>query len=368
MEVGIAHAADRQHTNQQQHQQLVVELQFIQPQQQPHDAEEHPAAQQQTDTRRNTAEVEHAGAVLVAELMEEVHQDPVQRKPVFVPVPCDEIVGFEVVQAGQHRIADEVARRTGHRRHDRGCQQTNLLAAALQSALPVRLIAAVQRHDQQHRRCQTKRRMEYHKLLDAVHASHRRNKAGQQPLQGAVLFVGSQAAQHKRQHQHIEEGIYQIVPAIDSINQIMLPEGPEQRADHPEAGPPKACAFDKEQHGCREQRQRDGHTECAGQMPIIGEKQQTQSVEPLQVDDLQFSRVEPVVADDRAFAVQQVRKDHLGCQIGIHDPPARHKLIPKIRQVCCGHPQPRQALPQLMQHPALCLLFHAVSPKSDMFS
>ena len=55
-------------------------------------------------------------------------------------------------------------------------------------------------------------------------------------------------------------------------------------------------------------------------------------------DDLQFGRVEPVVADDRAFAVQQIRKDHLGCQIGIHDPPARHKLIPKIREVCCGHP------------------------------
>ena len=73
VEVGVGDAADRQHGDEQQHKQLVVRLQLFQPQQQPHDAEEHPPAQQQTDARRNAAEVEDAGAVLVAELMEEVH-------------------------------------------------------------------------------------------------------------------------------------------------------------------------------------------------------------------------------------------------------------------------------------------------------
>lgn len=71
---------------------------------------------QQTDARRNAAEVEDAGAVLVAELMEEVHQDAVQREPVLVAVPDDEAVGLEIIQPRHDAVADEIPRRAGHRR------------------------------------------------------------------------------------------------------------------------------------------------------------------------------------------------------------------------------------------------------------
>ena len=361
MEVGVGHAADRQHGDEQQHQQLVVELQLIQPQQQPHDAEEHPAAQQQAHGRRNAAEVEQPRAVLVAELMEEVHQDAVKGEPVFVAVPRDEVVGFEVVQPRQHRIADEIPRRSGHRRDQRRRKQANFFAAGVQGGLPVGLAAAVQCQHQQNGRCQTERRVEHHELLDAVHAGHRRDDASQHPLQGAVLFIGVQAAQHQRQYQHIKERINEIIAAVDRVDQVMLSEGPQQRADHPQARAPQPRAFDEKEHGRREQRQRDGHAKRAGQVPVIGENQQSQAVEPLQVDDFQLGGVEPVMADDGPLFVEQVGEDHFRGKVGIDDPFAGHQLIPQVKQVRCRHPQPRQ-------RPALCLLFHAVSPKSDMFS
>jgi len=82
--------------------------------------------------RRNAAEVEDAGAVLVAELMEEVHQDAVQREPVLVAVPDDEAVGLEIIQPRHDAVADEIPRRAGHRRDKRRRKQPHLTAAVLQ--------------------------------------------------------------------------------------------------------------------------------------------------------------------------------------------------------------------------------------------
>ena len=106
------------------------------------------------------------------------------------------------------------------------------------------------------------------------------------------------------------------------------------------------------------------HAERARQMPVIREKQQPQPVEPLQVDDLQFRGVEPVVADDAALFVEQVGEDHLRREVGIDDPFAGHKLVPQVKQIRRRHPEPRQRLPEPVQSPALCLLFHSVSPDS----
>ena len=183
-----------------------------------------------------------------------------------------------------------------------------------------------------------------------------------------MLFIGVQAAQHQRQYQHIKERINEIIAAVDRVDQVMLSEGPQQRADHPQARAPQPRAFDEKEHGRREQRQRDGHAKRAGQVPVIGENQQSQAVEPLQVDDFQLGGVEPVMADDGSLFVEQVGEDHFRGKVGIDDPFAGHQLIPQVKQVRCRHPQPRQRLPDLVQRPALCLLFHAVSPKSDMFS
>ena len=364
VEVGVGDAADRQHGDEQQHKQLVVRLQLFQPQQQPHDAEEHPPAQQQTDARRHAAEVEDAGAVLVAELMEEVHQDAVQREPVLVAVPDDEAVGLEIIQPRHDAVADEIPRRAGHRRDKRRRKQPHLTAAVLQGRFPVGRAAVMQCKHQQDRRGNAERRVEHHELLDAVHARDGRNDAGREPLQCAVLFVGVEAAQHQRQHKHIKEGIDEVVPAVDGVDQIVLAERPQQRAHHPEAGPPEPGAFDKEQHTRRVQSQRNGHAERARQMPVIREKQQPQPVEPLQVDDLQFRGVEPVVADDAALFVEQVGEDHLRREVGIDDPFAGHKLVPQVKQIRRRHPEPRQRLPEPVQSPALCLLFHSVSPDS----
>ncbi len=217
---------------------------------------------------------------------------------------------------------------------------------------------------QQDRRGNAERRVEHHKLLDAVHARDGRNDAGREPLQCAVLFVGAEAAQHQAPAQAYKRryrrgSTRRRWRRPDSAGRTATAACPPSRG---RAAP--AWRIFQRTASTRVQCQRDGHAERARQMPVIREKQQPQPVEPLQVDDLQFRGVEPVVADDAALFVEQVGEDHLRREVGIDDPFAGHKLVPQVKQIRRRHPEPRQRLPEPVQSPALCLLFHSVSPDS----